>query len=240
MNYEKLLVKQKIYLQHKNKSIPAAIASYESAFDIEYTHNSTAIEGNTLTLIETKLILEDKISVGGKKLREIYEVVNHSNAYKYVKKCIARRLSLDESIVKEIHSLLMDKIFIGGVYRNEQVYISGASHIPPSPQEMYNQIKTFYFDLSKKQMNPIELAAWTHGEFVRIHPFIDGNGRTARLLMNYQLLSNDFPAINIQAENKLSYFTGLEEYAVSGKLDKFVDIVAELTEKQLDIYLSIL
>lgn len=238
LNYELIQEKQRVYCKLADSPISAALLSYEAAFDIEYTHNSTAIEGNTLTLIETKLILEDSISVGGKKLREIYEVVNHSNAYKYVKKSIANGVLLDEKIIKDIHAILMDHIIVGGIYRNEQVYISGASHMPPSPQKMYEQIKDFYTNLTQKQMNPIELAAWTHAEFVRIHPFIDGNGRTARLIMNYQLLSNGFPAISINQSDRLSYFNGLEEYAVNNNLNPFADMIANLVEDRLDMYNS--
>ena len=165
--------------------------SLERAFEITYTHNSTAIEGNTLTLIETKLVLEDGISVGGKELREIYEQVNHQAAFRYVKQCIADKQPLTEDIVKDIHQILMEHIMAGGIYRDVSVYISGAQHTPPGPVEMYRQVKDFYLDLNWKRdsLNPIELAAWTHAEFVRIHPFRDGNGRTSRLIMNYQLMS---------------------------------------------------
>ena len=182
MNYPELSRKRDLY-QSGRASIPElTLQSYEQAFEIEYTHNSTAIEGNTLTLMETKVLLEDGITIGGKRLREIYETVNHQKAYRYVKECIAKEQPLDEKIIKDIHALLMENIFVGGIYRNVDVYISGAQHTPPSPGEMYRQVKDFYADLTwkGKEMNPIELAAWTHAEFVRIHPFPDGNGRTSR------------------------------------------------------------
>lgn len=123
---------------------------------------------------------------------------------------------MDEKIVKDIHALLMDHIFVGGIYRNVDVYISGAQHTPPSPNEMYRQIIDFYADLTGKgkKLNLIELAAWTHAEFVKIHPFSDGNGRTSRLIMNYQLMTNGFPAISIAKETRLEYFNTLEAYAV--------------------------
>lgn len=177
MNNKRLLRKKERYQQGKDKIPQLTSASYERAFEIEYTHNSTAIEGNTLTLIETKLILEDQISVGGKTIREIYEQINHQKAFRYVKECIANRLLLDEEIVKEIHAMLMRNILKGGAYRNGDIYLSGAQHTPPSPKEMCCQLKDFYENLLCKgeQLNPIELAAWTHAEFVRIHPFPDGN-----------------------------------------------------------------
>lgn len=240
MDYKKLVQKRDLY-QATKALIPAyTLQTYEQAFEIEYTHNSTAIEGNTLTLIETKVVLEDGISIGGKNLREIYETVNHQKAYHYVKDCITKELSLDEKIIKEIHAMLMNNILVGGIYRNMDVYISGAQHTPPSPSEMYRQIKYFYADLPCKgrELNLIELAAWTHAEFVKIHPFPDGNGRTSRLIMNYQLLTNGFPAISIAKENRLEYFNTLEAYALEGNIYPFSEMIASLTEQQLNRYLA--
>ena len=242
MDFERLSIKKELYQQGKEYIPQITVASYEQAFEIEYTHNSTAIEGNTLTLIETKLVLEDGISVGGKQLREIYEQVNHQKAFRYVKDCIANGMALDEKIVKELHALLMSNIIIGGVYRNVDVYISGARHTPPSPNEMYRQVKNFYADWGWKGdvWNAIELAAWTHAEFVKIHPYPDGNGRTSRLIMNYQLMAKGFLPISIAKENRLEYFNTLEAYAVEGNLSPFADMIAELEEQQLDRYIGMI
>lgn len=242
MDLNRILEKQKIYSQGKNKIDAATLSSYEKDFELTFTHNSTAIEGNTLTLMETKVVLEDGISVGGKELREIYEVVNHKKAYQYVKKCIAEGKILDEPIVKDIHAILTENIIVGGIYRNQEVRISGAGHVPPVGNDMYIQIKNFYDDLrwKKDALNPIEYAAWTHAEFVRIHPFIDGNGRTSRLLMNYQLMSAGFLPVSIAKENRLDYYNALETYAVRGELGEFADLVAELEEEQLDVYIKLI
>ena len=239
MDYQELLQKRDAYQEGKHLIPELTITSYERAFEIEYTHHSTAIEGNTLTLMETKLVLEDGISVGGKNLREIYEQVNHQKAFRYVKNRIEEGYALDEKTVKDIHAMLMENILVGGVYRNVDVYISGAQHTPPSPNDMYRQVKDFYADLSWKgqQLNLIELAAWTHGEFVKIHPFPDGNGRTSRLIMNYQLMANGFAPISIAKENRLDYFNALEAYAVEGNIAPFAEMIAELEEVQLDRYL---
>lgn len=240
MDYEKLL-RMKEQLKEQREKLPReALESFDKSFDIEYAHNSTAIEGNTLTLIQTKAIIEDGLSVGGKTLREIYEVANHDKAFAYVKKCVAESKPLDEAAVKDIHALLMENILVGGVYRNVEVRISGAGHKPPAPSEMYRQIKNFYADLPYKTgLNAIELAAWTHAEFVRIHPFVDGNGRTSRMLMNYQLMTQGFLPVSIAKENRLEYFDALEAYAVNGDLQPFADMIAELEEQRLGEYLSI-
>ena len=241
MNLSGLLEKQKQYEALRDTFPEITIASYEKAFEVEYTHHSTAIEGNTLTLMETKVVLEDGIAIGGKSLREIYEVVNHKKAYQYVKDCVRQGLALDEKIVKDIHALLMENILTCGIYRREEVMISGASHIPPAGNEMYAQIKNFYVEMEeRKDLNGVELAAWTHAEFVRIHPFADGNGRTSRLLMNYQLLSKGFLPIFIAKENRLDYYNALDKYAAQGDLEAFIELVAGLEEKQLNKYLATL
>ena len=240
MNYEMLLEKQAKLIEFQKNNSENLFDNFDKAFEVDYAHNSTAIEGNTLSLIETKVLLEDHISVGNKSLREIYEVVNHNKAFSYVKKCISDNKPLDENIVKDIHSILMENILIGGVYRNIEVRITGAKHKPPAPSEMYYQIKEFFSNMnSMSDLNPIELAAWTHAEFVKIHPFVDGNGRTSRLIMNYQLMRNGFLPVSVNKEDRLEYFNYLEEYAVNGSLSPFIDFVAELEEQQLDEYLSI-
>lgn len=217
------------------------LSSYEKDFELRFTHHSTAMEENTLTLMETKVVLEDGVSVGGKELREIYEVINHKKAYDHVKRCIAANKPLTENIIKDLHAILTENIIVGGIYRNQEVRISGAGFIPPAGNEMYLQVKNFYEDLNrKKDLNPIELAAWTHAEFVRIHPFIDGNGRTSRLLMNYQLMSQGFLPVSVDKETRLDYYNALEQYAVSDDLNPFADFVADLEEERLDVYLKMI
>ena len=239
IKHYKIIEKLEQYNQIKNILPEATITSYRQAFELGYTHNSTAIEGNTLTLLETKVVIEEGLSVGGKQLRELYEVINHHKAYQYVKKCIADGLVLNENVIKDIHSILMENIMVGGIYRNVDVYISGAEHTPPSPSEMYTQIKNFCLDLSDKTFeSPLECAAWTHAEFVRIHPFVDGNGRTSRLIMNYQLMSKGFLPISVKKESRLEYFNALEVYAVNNDLAPFEKMIAVLVEEQLDCYLS--
>lgn len=216
------------------------VARFARSFDVEYAHNSTAIEGNTLSLIQTKVILEDGLSVGGKALREIYEVANHDRAFSYVKRAVAEGRLLDEEMLKEIHALLMENIMDGGVYRNVEVRITGAGFRPPAPQEMFQQLRWFFADMprQREKLNAIEWAAWTQAEFVRIHPFPDGNGRTARMLMNLQLLTEGFQPISIAKEERLAYYEALEAYAVRGELAPFAEMVAALEEARLDEYLA--
>lgn len=179
------------------------------------------------------------MSPNGKELREIYEAVNHDKAFSYAKQCIAEGKTLDKNIVKDIHAILMNNIMTGGIYRNVDVYISGARHMPPSPNEAYRQLEAFYLDLElkKQSLKPIEFAARTHAEFVKIHPFVDGNGRTSRLLMNYQLLAADYLPVDIPKERRLAYFETLEAYACENDLKPFSGLIAGLEEEKLDQYI---
>ncbi len=232
---------KKLMEQLNARNIPKNILeNFELTFDIEYAHHSTAMEGNTLTLVETKAVIEDGISVGGKKLREIYEVANHNKAFSYAKEKIAAGCPLNENLVKDFHEILMENIIQGGIYRNHDVSITGASHTPPPPNEMYAQIKYFYREVQEKiGIDPIELAAWTHAEFVRIHPFPDGNGRTSRLIMNYQLMTAGLLPINIRTENRIQYYDALDKYASERDLFPFAELVAEIEEARIRHYLSI-
>lgn len=207
----------------------------ERAFVVEYTHNSTAIEGNTLTLLETKVVLEDKLSVPGKELREIYEAVNHEAAYHYVQKLLNEDAPLSQDVVKDLHEILVKNIFQGGIFRNHNVRITGAMHRPPEPEIMFQDIGRFFFNLPvmENACDAVELAAWTHAEFVKIHPFPDGNGRICRLLMNYQLMRKGLFAVSIAKEDKLEYYKTLEEYAVHDNLQPFADFVFKAEEQRL-------
>lgn len=235
MENQTLLQEKQFYNKYKSKLSKEILEKIEKAFDIDFAYHSTTIEGNTLSLIETKAVIEDKISIGGKELREIYEVVNHSKAYNYVKNKIESKEELTEETIKDIHQLLTQNIMQGGIYRHTDVIITGAKHTPPTPNEMYKQLRFFYDDLSKKKetMQAIELAAWTHAEFVKIHPFPAGNGRTSRLIMNYQLMGNGFLPIIIKVEDRLNYYENLDIYATTGNLQPFIEMLTELEENRL-------
>ena len=234
--YDEIFKKIEFYNQNKQVIHKEILDKINKSFDLDFTYNSTTIEGNTLSLIETKAVLEDNISIGGKELREIYEVTNNNNAFNYVKKSIQNNEELNEEKLKDIHEIITKNIFQGGVYRSTDISISGASFTPPTPNDMYNQLKFFYNDLEEnnKKMNPIELSAWTHAEFVRIHPFPDGNGRTARLIMNYQLMQKGLLPINIKVEDRLDYYNTLDKYAVQKDIIPFMNFIEAIEEKRID------
>ena len=207
---------------------------------LEWTYNSNAIEGNTLTLLETKVVLEG-ITVGGKTLREHLEVINHRDAIFYVEDIVKNNEPLTEWQIKGIHRLVLKGINddYAGNYRDQQVIISGAKHVPPEPFLIKEQMEALikWYD-NAQEIHPIERAAKLHIIFVGIHPFIDGNGRASRLLLNLELMKNGYPPIIIRAENRLKYYTALDKAHTTENNDDFIKLVIEELDKTFDLYLK--
>ena len=207
---------------------------------LEWTYNSNAIEGNTLTLLETKVVLEG-ITVGGKTLREHLEVINHREAIFYVEDIVKNNEALTEWQIKGIHRIVLKGINdnYSGNYRDQQVIISGAEHVQPAPflvkEKMEDLIK--WYD-NMQEIHPIERAAMLHIIFVGIHPFVDGNGRTSRLLLNLELMKNGYPPIVIRAENRLKYYSALDKAHTTNSSEDFIKLVALEVDKTFDLYLK--
>jgi len=210
---------------------------------LEWTYNSNAIEGNTLTLSETKVVLEG-ITVGGKTIREHLEVINHQQAISYVEDIISKEESLSQWQIKNIHRLILKGINdnYAGVYRDQQVLIAGASHTPPSHYQLNGEMDALmhWYENESISLHPIKRGAMLHAIFVGIHPFIDGNGRTSRLLLNLELMKLGFPPIIIEVKHRLAYYEALDEAISKKNYTNFIELVASATEKSLDLYLSVL
>ena len=148
--------------------------------------------------------------------------------------------ALTEAIVKDLHEILMQNIFQGGAYRAHNVKIIGASHRPPEPYKMREELKFFFADLpEKRKLHPVDCAAWAHAEFVRIHPFSDGNGRTARLIMNYELMAGGFLPVSVRVKDREEYYAALDLYATQGDIKPFAAMLARLEEERLLDFLAI-
>ena len=206
-------------------------------FDVELTYNSNAIEGNTLDLQETRAVLEDGITVGGKTLKEHLEVTNHKKAIDFVFSLVKKE-KIDEMDILNLHAIILDRIDPqnAGFYRKTQVYIRGSKFIPPPPKEVPELMKKFVKLINSKK-EPVELAAEVHFQLVDIHPFTDGNGRTARLLMNLVLLRNRYPMTVILRAERKKYIDTLE-IAHKGNFEPFLNFIAKSVERSLDIYLT--
>src|SRR5690625_2100711 len=207
---------------------------------LEWTYHSNAIEGNTLTRNETKVVLEGR-TVGGKTMHEHIEVINHREAITYVEEIVKKREPLSEWQIKNLHRLILKEINdeYAGVYRDQQVFIAGATHIPPEPMHIKEKMECLidWYEQEGKHIHPVKLGAMVHTIFVGIHPFIDGNGRTARLLLNVELMKAGFPPTVIKVENRVHYYDALDKAQTKKEYDDFVRLVAVEVEDSLDLYL---
>jgi Fic family protein len=206
---------------------------------LRWTYNSNAIEGNTLTLKETKVALEG-ITIGGKTIREHFEVINHREAIFFVEDLVKKNEPLSQWQIKSIHQLILKNIDDknAGSYRKNNVIISGASHVPPDftqvPDLMESFIETYKSNFIK--LHPVEKAARVHVDFVKIHPFIDGNGRTARLLMNLELMKSGFPPVILSVEKRLNYYEYLDLAHTKNDYQPFLKLIAEIVKESFNPY----
>ena len=209
---------------------PSIIKNLQEDLILRWTYHSNAIEGNTLTLLETKVVLEG-ITVGGKALREHFEAINHRNAIYYVEDIIKKEEPFSEWQIRNIHQLILKNIDDenAGRYRQQNVLISGATNTPPDYTLLNDKMAQFidWYNTEADLMHPIERAAKVHADFVGIHPFIDGNGRTSRLLMNLELMKAGYPPCVITVENRLAYYEALDQWMASGQTEFFNQLVAD-------------
>jgi len=219
------------------------VARLKKQMMIEYTYNSNAIEGNTLTLRETQLVIEEGITVGGKSITETLEAKNHPEAIEFVKRLVDAKSELTEDVVLQLHKLIMSNITEdAGHYRTMGVRIPGATFMPSPSSEVKPIMDKLLKWLGENpdELTPIELAAVFHHRFVQIHPFSEGNGRTARLLMNALLMKFGYPFIAIVPKlDRPKYLKTLME-ADLGNTSSFVNFVARCVERALDMYLDAL
>ena len=229
-------------LNSKRPLSKESIESLRNAINLEWTYNSNGIEGNTLTLKETKVVLEG-ITIGGKSVREHIEAINHENAIEYLEGLLKDKSEISEWNIKGLHQLILKGIddSNSGKYRNENVVISGAQHRPPDyikVPELMEKLIMNYDDWNK--YHPMIRAALLHGELVKIHPFTDGNGRTSRLIMNMDLMRSGYVPVIIKKENRLKYYEVLDKAHITGNYTDFIKLITEAENLMLDRYLEII
>lgn len=243
MNYD--------YLTYKKNKLDSyrplpnnIVKNLDDWFRIELTYTSNAIEGNTLTRRETALVVEKGITVGGKSLIEHLEATNHAHALDWVKEQVQRSpTSITEKNILYIHDIILKGINDenAGYYRSVPVRISGANVILPNPNKVPQLMVEFIEWLQKESdLHPVKLAAEAHYRLVTIHPFVDGNGRSARLLMNMILLMKGYPAAIIRKRDRLAYISSLEKAQLGGSKGDYHKIIAKAVDRSLDIYLKAL
>lgn len=217
------------------------IKNLEEWFRIELTYTSNAIEGNTLTRAETALIVEDGITVQGKSLVEHQEAINHAQAFDYIQPLSKKKHELTVNDILNIHSIILNKIddVNKGKYRTVSVRLKGSETILPNPLKVPELMDKFMNWLqSDKSESPVQIAIDAHFKLVTIHPFIDGNGRTARLLMNLLLMQSGYPPAIIRKEDRSLYINSLEKGQTKDDLSDYYTVMLEAIDRSLDIYLE--
>ncbi|MCL2165129.1 MAG: Fic family protein [Oscillospiraceae bacterium] len=213
---------------------PYEAKQLDAYYRIGTTYSSNALEGNSLTLTETKVLLEDGITIGGKPIRDCYEATSHAQAYDLMLEAArSKPFELSEDTILRLHKLFYNRIDSekAGMYRNERVFITGTEYLPPLPEEVPTQMRAFIGELNEKwgKTHPVALSAYAHRRLVDIHPFIDGNGRVARLLMNLIVINRGYQIISIPPILRTDYINALEA-ARSGsptKREMFDRFIAE-------------
>ena len=219
----------------------AVVKKLEEQFRLEWTYNSNAIEGNTLSLRETELVLNRGLTIGKKSLREHFEVLNHAEAITLLENVCTKKKNLSEDLILALHRLILKNIddAEAGRYRQSNVMIVGAVHIPPQAVKvprLMAELLAWHHENSRKIPTP-ELAAWVHYKFVNIHPFTDGNGRTARLLMNLILMRSGYPPAVILTVDRKKYYRVLKD-ADKDHFEAFLAFIGRSIDRSLSIYLN--
>jgi len=241
--FEEIDEKRKL-LDSKRPFSKTAIDNLKKYYDVEFTYNSNAIEGNTLTRIQTKLIIEEGITIGkGKTLKEHLEVINHKEAIDYIEDIVRKDIDISETVIKNLHYIILKSINNegAGIYRNVNVLISGSKHRPPEHFLVEDQMRELvcWYNENKTKLHPVELAAVFHHKYTYIHPFIDGNGRSARLLTNLILMRSGYPICVVRMEDRDEYMNALEKASINNDYTDFIKIIEKAVDSSLDMYLYI-
>ncbi len=221
---------------------PGEVKRLREEFMVEFTHNSTAIEGNTLTLKETAMVLEG-MTIDQKPLKDHLEAVGHRDAFLYVCDIAAKETPLNETTIKNVHALvLMNQPEDKGVFRKIPVRIMGAYTEPVQPYLIEPKLIELLAknEERKETMSVIECVVLFHLEFEGIHPFIDGNGRTGRLLLNLELIKNGYPAISVKFADRKRYYDAFDSYYRDNDPEPMVRLVAEYVSDRYEDYFRVL
>lgn len=237
---------EKLAIINKHRPISTVIVNkLKEQFSIELTYNSNAIEGNRLTLKETYLVISEGITVKGKSLKDHLEAKDHYEAIHFLFELIEhdRKNTISEHLIRSLQQMVVRETDSknAGTYRTGNVMITGSSHSPPEAHEVPYLMQQFirWMKAGSKKYHAVELAALAHHRLVHIHPFVDGNGRTARLLMNLLLMQKGYPLATILKDDRKKYYDVLNK-ADKGNEAPLVNFMAQSVERSLNLYLKVL
>ncbi|MDD4069351.1 MAG: Fic family protein [Candidatus Izemoplasmatales bacterium] len=208
-------------------------------FDKKFIYESTTFDNDDFTYEDVCFLLEDHSrEFPDKKQNRRQEIINNYHAINRVHRLVDKRVELDETIVKDLHQMLVDGIITGGVYRTRDLFILGAKHVPPTYLKIFKKMAQYFSDLKNPELKGLEKAAFAHLQLLKIYPFMDANGRLARLLLNYQLELEGYLPISITKNQRDDYFKNIDEYKINKKIEPFTEFLADLEAKRIKEFIE--
>jgi len=215
------------------------VRALDNEFDKLYIFESTLFDNGDFTFEDVCFLLEDHSRIFPDKDELVRKaIINNYHALTLVHQLVKNRQEITEPIVKDLHQVLVDGIIPGGVYRTRDLFILGAKHVPPTYLKIFKKMDNYFFELANPELTGIQKAAYTHLEILKIYPFMDANGRLARLLLNYQLELEGYLPVSITKGIRNEYFMNIDEYKINKNIEPFTAFLAGLVEKRIKEYLT--
>lgn len=227
-------------LINKKKSMSKdEIQKKQEDFDTLYIYESTSFDNDDFTFEDVEFLLEDHSrEFPDKKRNRRKAIINNYHALQMVHRLASKKIAFDEEIVKDLHQTLVDGIIGGGIYRSRDLFILGAKHVPPSYLKIYKKMDDYFDKLKNPDLNGFQKAAFAHLQFLKIYPFVDANGRLARLLLNYELELQDYLPVSISKKLQDEYFDAIDEYKINKKIQPFVDFLMNVEAERIKDYIK--
>lgn len=215
------------------------IKKRQEAFDTLYIYESTSFDNDEFTYEDVEFLLEDHSrEFPDKKRNRRKAIINNYHALQMVHRLASKKIAFDEEIVKDLHQTLVDGIITGGIYRSRDLFILGAKHVPPSYLKIYKKMDDYFETLKSSNLQGLERAAYAHLQFLKIYPFVDANGRLARLLLNYELELQDYLPVSISKDIQDEYFDAIDEYKINKEIQPFIDFLMEIEAERIKEYIK--
>ncbi|MFA7561017.1 MAG: Fic family protein [Candidatus Izemoplasmatales bacterium] len=215
------------------------LANLCDEFDKRFIYESTSFDNDDFTYEDVCFLLEDHSrEFPDKKANRRQAIINNYHAINQVHRLVQKKQELSETIVKDLHQMLVEGIITGGVYRTRDLFILGAKHVPPTYLKIFKKMDQYFSDLENPDLKGLKKAAFAHLQLLKIYPFMDANGRLARLLLNYQLELEGYLPVSITKEQRDDYFHNIDEYKINKRIEPFVEFLAELEAKRIEEFLK--
>ena len=239
MKLEEVEALKQELLSKKNSMSKEDIQKRREAFDTLYIYESTSFDNDDFTYEDVEFLVEDHSrEFPDKKRNRQRAIINNYHALQMIRRLTSKKIAFDAEIVKDIHQILVDGIISGGVYRSRDLFILGAKHVPPSYLKIYKKMDDYFETLKSADLKGLERAAYAHLQFLKIYPFVDANGRLARLLLNYELELQDFLPVSISKDLQSEYFAAIDEYKINKKIQPFIDFLAKIQIERIKEYIK--